>query len=117
MTPPSHTYSERAASRDPWTDRCSFVDYGDRNSARTAVPDYKYLVLVALPSARCARAVETYNSDGVLGSTWRANRTLCALRTRWARRSRRTRRPRRTWFAFFTRRPDRARFPFRPLTT
>src|SRR5262249_34021213 len=62
LCPRLHThYSERAASRDPWTDRCSFVDYGDRNSARTAVPDYKYLVLVALPSARCARAVETYN--------------------------------------------------------
>src|SRR5256885_5608804 len=84
MTPLYAHHDERAGSRDPWTGYRSFVDEGDRNSARTAVPDHKYLILVALPSERWARAVETYNSNGVLGSTWRASGTFRALRARWA---------------------------------
>jgi len=101
-------HDERASRRESWTGGCSFVEKRHRSSARTAVSDDKYFVLVALPSARCGRAVEAYNSNGVLDNTWRARWTLRALRPYRARSTRLT---------FFTRRPDRARFPLRPLTT
>jgi hypothetical protein len=110
-------HNERASGRASWASNCSFVDNYDAAPTRTTVPDHKHLVLVALPSACCRHAVETYDPNHVFRSARRAGRTFWSLRARrswWASRSRRTR------VAFLTRRPDRTRlalWPARALPT
>ena len=73
-------HDERASRRESWTGGCSFVEKRHRSSARTAVSDDKYFVLVALPSARCGRAVEAYNSKTIGLACWRSAAVNCDLR-------------------------------------
>ena len=120
----AHEY-ERTVGRTSWTGDRSFVDHGDSTSARTTIGCYKYLVLVALPSASCRLAVGTHHPQRAFCCAWRPGRSLCALRPRRSRRTFRALRPRRsrwasrscrTGFALLTRRPGRAGLPLWPLS-